>query len=334
MFKMMALLLVVLVCIAGASALGSASGDRDHDGLRNDPASHHAASQPPCAEHAANVRDGDDPWGGCFPGPSNTGTPDGAALTDYTGPCRVTAAETVINRKTVDCDRLDIFAKRVVVKNSYVNGSVWIDSPNQGGSVTVTDTTIDSGAVNSTINDGPRAICCARFTAIRIEALGGVSGGFCEYYCEVRHSWIHGQDRDEGGQAHASGLRLGSGTKPNSQRVIHNTILCEAPEVLPEAGCSADVTGYGDFDTIRNNLVKKNLLESTPSGGYCAYGGSTRNKPHPLGTHNRWHDNVFQRGPSGRCGVYGAITDGDFGKRGNEWKNNRWDTGERMPDDG
>jgi hypothetical protein len=284
-----------------------------------------------CASSAKNVRDGFDPWGGCFPGPSNTGVPVGTVLANYTGPCTITAPNTVIDSKTVNCD-LTIQAANVTVRNSKVNGS--IVTADQGGSVTVTDTTIDAGEVNQTVNDGPRAICCRNFTAVRIQALRGISGGFCEYYCEVRDSFICCQDRDEGGAAHESGMRLGSGTQPNSQRLIHNTIRCDGPDVPPDAGCSADITGYGDFDYIQNNLVQRNLLEWTPTGGYCAYGGSTASKPYPTGSNNTWVDNIFQRGPNRKCGVYGAMIDLAAGIRGNTWTNNRWDSGELMPSNG
>jgi hypothetical protein len=285
-----------------------------------------------CASKTVNVRDGFDPWGGCFPGPSNTGVPAGTVLTNYTGPCTITTPNTVIDSKTVTCSQLAIQAANVTVRDSQVNGS--IVTANQGGSVTVTDTTIDAGPVNQTVNDGPRAICCSNFTAIRIQAIRGISGGFCEYYCEVRDSFICCQDRDEGGVAHESGMRLGSGTLPNSQRLIHNTIRCDGDDVPPEAGCSADITGYGDFDYIRNNLVQRNLLEWTPTGGYCAYGGSTASKPYPTGSNNTWVDNIFQRGPNRKCGVYGAMIDLAAGVRGNTWTNNRWDSGELMPSNG
>ena len=345
----------------------SATGDPDHDGLTNlreyrghtnprradtdrdrfrdgdevkagtnprSAASHPRSGIEDCVSLGANVRDGVDPWGGCFPGPSNTGTPPGIVLTDYSGPCRVTTTNLVIDSKTVNCRPLEIFARNVVIRNSKVNGGVWVDSPDQPGSFTVMDTTIDAGEVDGIVNDGPRALCCANFTAIRVEAIRGISGGFCEYYCEVRDSFICCQDRDEGGRAHESGIRLGSGTRPNSQRLIHNTIRCDGAEVPPDAGCSADITGYGDFNFIRNNLVERNLLEWSPSGGYCAYGGSTGNKPYPTGSNNTWRNNIFQRGPNGKCGVYGAITDLEAGRRGNTWTNNRWDTGELMPADG
>jgi hypothetical protein len=285
-----------------------------------------------CATRATNVRDGYDPWGGCFPGPSNTGVPAGTVLTNYTGPCTITAAGTVIDSKTINCAPLAVQAVNVTVRNSKVNGG--IETPNQGGSVTVTDTTIDAGDVYATTNEGMRAISGSNFTAVRIQATRGVSGAWCEYYCEIRDSFICCQDRDEGGHAHESGVRLGSGTLPNSQRLIHNTIRCDGPEVPPDAGCSADITGYGDFDYIRNNLVQKNLLEWSPSGGFCAYGGSSASKPYATGSNNTFQDNIFQRGPTGKCGVYGAMTDLAAGVRGNTWTNNRWDTGQLMPSEG
>jgi hypothetical protein len=285
-----------------------------------------------CATRATNVRDGYDPWGGCFPGPSNTGVPVGTVLTNYTGPCTITAAGTVIDGKTINCTPLAVQALNVTVRNSKVNGG--IETPNQGGSVTVTDTTIDAGDVNASTNFGQRAISGSNFTAVRIQAVRGVSGAWCEYYCQIRDSFICCQDRDEGGHAHESGIRLGSGTEPNSQQLIHNTIRCDGPYVPPDAGCSADITGYGDFDYIRNNLVEKNLLEWSPSGGFCAYGGSSASKPYSSGSNNTFQDNIFQRGPNRKCGVYGAMTDLAAGVRGNTWTNNRWDTGELMPSEG
>lgn len=56
-----------------------------------------------CAVSTPNVPDGPDPAGGCFPGPSNTGVPAGTTLSDYTGPCTITTADTVIDSKTVTC---------------------------------------------------------------------------------------------------------------------------------------------------------------------------------------------------------------------------------------
>jgi hypothetical protein len=54
--------------------------------------------------------------------------------------------------------------------------------------------------------------------------------------------------------------------------IRHNSLVCDAPDVPPDAGCSADLTGYGDFAPIRNNTIDKNFFLAT-TGGTCAYGG-------------------------------------------------------------
>jgi hypothetical protein len=293
-----------------------------------------------CASNTPNVPDGPDPWGGCFPGPQSTGVPPFTLLTDYTGPCDIVLVNTVIDAKTITCPSgyLNIHATGVQIKNSFINGSVWIDSPGQGGSFTITDSTIDAGDVNQTYNDAPTAIGKSHFTAIRVETYRGGRGIWCEYDCKVRDSYVHGQDRDEGGHTHESGIRAGSGSSSASgQYLTHNTIRCDAPDVAPDAGCSADVTGYGDFAPIQYNTVVHNLLQDTP-GGTCAYGGNTTGKPYPNGSHNVWQDNVFQRGAPnrgsgpgpGHCGWWYGMAHFDLSLTGNVFSGNRWDTGEIM----
>jgi hypothetical protein len=287
-------------------------------------------------EGRPNTPDGPDPWGGCFPGPASTGVPDDTALTPYTGPCRVTVPNTVIDSKLVNC-YLEVVAPNVQIRNSLVNGHVSADGPNQGGSFTITDSTVDAGPVNAQENDGNSAIGSSNFVATRVETVRGIRGVWCEYDCTIQDSYIHGQDKDEGGHAHMSGIRVGSGAR---QHIVHTSMACDAPEVPPDAGCSADLTGYGDFAPIQNNLIERNLfLWST--GGTCAYGGSTRGKPYSDGSNNVFRDNIFQRGPGnrgsgalGHCGYWSAITDLDAGQRGNQWINNRWDTGKLMRSEG
>jgi hypothetical protein len=269
-----------------------------------------------------NTPDGPDPWGGCWPGPATTGVPNSTNLTGYTRSCTITTPNTVIDSKTVNCD-LEIRASKVTVRNSQINGSVDVES---AGSLTVTDSTIDAGDVNSTSNDGPRALNGDNFTAIRVETVRGISGGWCGANCTIQDSWIHGQDRDEAGHAHASGIRMSDGST-----IRHNSLRCDAPTVSPDAGCSADLTGYGDFAPIRNNLIEKNLFLATP-GGACAYGGSSAGKPYSGGAANIvFRDNMFERrGPfqsSGKCGSYGPIVDFNSSAPGNQWINNRWTDG-------
>ncbi len=62
-----------------------------------------------------------DPFGGCWPGPANTGVPVGTVLTPYTGPCTITVANTVIDSKIISCELL-IRADNVTIRNSHING--------------------------------------------------------------------------------------------------------------------------------------------------------------------------------------------------------------------
>jgi Bacterial TSP3 repeat len=287
-----------------------------------------SSPQPATCSTAPNTAGGPDPWGGCFPGPANTGVPSGTALTPYTGPCTITTANTLINAKTVNCD-LTIHAANVVITRSAINGSVWIDDENSPYSFTVTDSDINGGGPSGEGNGK------SHFTILRSDIHGGYRGVWCEYDCTVADSYIHDQARDPNGQQHESALRMGSDSDPAHGQVIeHNTLLCNAPDVAPDAGCSADLTGYGDFAPIRNNTVTRNLMLAT-TGGTCAYGGSSGDdgsKPYGAqAANNVFTENIFQHRnsweSSGHCGYWFAIADFDSRRPGNRWVGNRWDTG-------
>jgi hypothetical protein len=271
-----------------------------------------------CAATGLHVPDGPDGFGGCWPGPSNTGVPTGTPLTTYVGPCTIITPNTIIDSKTVNCN-LAIRATGVQITKSKVNGTIDTSS---SASLTVTDSTIDAGEVNATFNNGPRALNGQNWTAVRVETVRGISGGWC-LNCRLEDSWIHGQDRDEGGAAHQSGMRM-----DQNGIIRHNTLRCDAPTVPPDAGCSGDLTGYGDFAPVRDNLIERNLFQTT-TGGTCAYGGSSSGKPYSSQAANiRFIDNVFDRRadsvqPSGKCGTWFAIADFNVNAPGNVWQNNR-----------
>lgn len=250
-----------------------------------------------------------------FPNAATTGVPAGTGLTDYTGPCTITQAGAVIDAKRIGCS-LEIRAKGVAITRSVVAGTVYADPDTGAGSFTIADSRVEVGSVAGTgIGDG-------FFTARRVEVTGGNRSINCYLNCTVEDSYVHGQFRDATGRAHESGIRMGSGSV-----IRGNTIACDAPDVPPDAGCSAALTGYGDFDTVQNNLIQANLFVGG-SGGFCAYGGSSRGKPFSAGTnHIRFLDNVFQRGASGKCGFYGPVTAFDPAAAGNVWTNNRYTDG-------
>lgn len=276
------------------------------------------------------VPDGPDPWGGCFPGPSNTGIPAGTALTNYTGACTVTTANTTIDSKTMNCN-LIIRAANVTVKNSKINGgNIWIES----GSLTLSDSEVNLG---SNIND--EGLRGSNFTVLRANMYGGKRQAWCISTCTVKDSYLHDQLSDPTGVTHESAVRVEQYTT-----LIHNTILCNAPEFPPDAGCSADQTGYPDFAAIHDNTMDKNFYSAT-TGGYCAYGGASNGKPYSNDPQNATNikltNNVFQRGtkPNDRttiahtdkrrytCGLYGVTTAFDSSRPGFLASGNMWDDG-------
>jgi cell division septation protein DedD len=252
--------------------------------------------------------------GRSFPSPATTGVPAGTALTPYAGPCTITSAVT-INAKTINCD-LTIAADGVVITNSQLNGTVYADSTKSVGSFTISDSTVNVGAQAGT------GIGDVRFTATRVHVSGGNRSINCYANCTVQDSYVDDQFTDHTGVYHESGIRMNS-----NSHLIHNTIGCNAPDVAPDAGCSAAITGYPDFDPVTGVTVENNLVLAD-SGGYCSYGGSTLGKPFSGHAANiTYKDNVYQRGSSGICGVWGPITSFDTSAPGNVWSNNLYDNG-------
>jgi hypothetical protein len=200
---------------------------------------------------------------------------------------------------------------------------VYADYTENLGSFTITDSEIRLGEVSGT------GIGDAYFTATRVEVTGGNRSIACYAECTVQDSYVHGQYTDLRGLDHESGIRVNT-----NSHLVHNTIACTAPDVAPDAGCSADLTGYADFDPVTGNTIENNLLFASP-GGYCAYGGSTPNKPYSGQEHDIvFKNNIWQRGTSpgdaGRgfvCGFWGPITSFDITKPGAVWTNNLYDDG-------
>jgi hypothetical protein len=265
---------------------------------------------------------------GDWPTEDNTGVPEGTELVPYTGPLTITTANTVI-RNAIVTGRLEIEAPGVRMVNSQVNGIIDIEDPRTTDhSFTITDSEVHIGY---NTDDG---LMHGNYTATRVEFTGGRRAAYCEINCTIQDSLVHAQSADEGGDAHFSGIRMGENTT-----LRHNTITCEALRG-PETGCSAGLTGYGDFGPVQNNLIKNNVFLGGGGGGstVCAYGGSSGDdggKPFGhLANNIRFIDNVFVRGASGTCGNIRAISGFDPTRPGNVWSGNTWDDGTPVtPDD-
>lgn len=259
------------------------------------------------------------PPAGGFPSAATTGVPAGTVLTAYSGPCTITAAGTVIDAKRINCS-LEIRAANVVVKRSIITGSIATDENSSGYSFSISDSEVNVG------NQEGTGIGAVNFTATRVHVTGGNRSIHCYNSCTVQDSYVHGQFRDSTGRVHESGIRMGQNAV-----IRHNTIACDAPDVPPDAGCSAGLTGYGDFAPVRNNLIEGNYFAAT-TGGYCAYGGSSSGKPYSSQTRDIvFRNNVFERGSGRKCGYYGPITAFNSSLPGNVWSNNTWSDGGTVP---
>jgi uncharacterized membrane protein YgcG len=259
-----------------------------------------------------------------FPDGNCTGVPSGVVLSAYTGNCTITANNTVIDGKTVNCS-LEIQATNVQIKNSRITGTVYTPNGSLAYSFTITDSEVIAPQATGIEQTG---IGEANFTALRVEVTGGNRSIYCRKNCTVQDSWVHGQNIAQNPRIHASGIRQSQGAT-----LLHNRIHCSADDTPSGGGCSANLTGYGDFEPVQDNRIEKNLFVATPAGA-CAYGGSSGDdgsKPYGSQASNIiFKDNIFQRG-DGNCGYYFPITDFDDSRPGNEWTNNKWEDGAILP---
>lgn len=323
------------------------------------------------------VPDGPDPWrdgsdtlGGCFPGPSNTGIPSGTQLTDYIagipsrnedpghltenfyfpneGTCYIKAQNTVIENKQINCS-LRIRSKNVQIKNSVVNGVIYVDSDwcvdsgNGTSSFSLTDSTVFNPSAY-----GGRTLGMCDFTVLRSKVYGGPSVASCSN-CTIQDSYMYLDDTSAdsiNGIQHNSVIRVGP--KAN---LIHNTFQClvksydntgVTDDPTEASGCSANQTAYSHDGLIPHDSTIKRNFYMTTSGGYCAWGGSTSGENNQSdGVHDlKFIENIFQRrnykiefatqgtfGNTGtNCGVFGPIAN-FYDRPGNVWQCNRWDNG-------
>ena len=114
---------------------------------------------------------------------------------------------------------------------------MYVDYNANEGSLSITDSTVNAG------NGTGTGIGDAFFTATRVHVTGGNRSINCYAECSVQDSYVHGQWTDPRGLDHESGIRVNT-----NSHLTHNTIGCTAPDVPPDAGCSAAITGYPDFD--------------------------------------------------------------------------------------
>ena len=197
-------------------------------------------------------------------------------MSAYSGPCKITAADAVIDSKVIRCD-ITVGASGLVIKNSYIYGSVL----QEGGSpsFTVQDSFINGASPYACINCG---VGYRNFTVLRTEIVGTNRGAYCESSCLIQDSWIHGTNLEPvpSNEAHASAVRVEQHTT-----LKHNTLSCDYTGPFPnsEIGCSADMSGYADFApiSIARRCHPPSPPPGTPSCALAHAGGTTGGTPTP-----------------------------------------------------
>lgn len=293
---------------------------------------------------AANTPGGPDPWGGCWPGPHNTGYPQGlpgdtrtpVTLTPYTGPTIIRSCGVVIDSKVVN-ETLLIEAGNgttspstpcVTIRNSLVKGVIFAEKSSYGPTV-IEDTEVAPPDLPFWENIGR-----SNFYATRVNSHGGQGVIKCESNCVSRDSWVHGMEL--GGAYHYNAFG-GNGT--DNFVIDHNYGSCgdwaKVSDPVDDAGCSAVIGFYGDYAPIQDITITRNLLASTFSGtgesvhrqaAYCLNPGYYPGKPHPDTFRLTVTDNLFARGSNRTCGVYGPSNSlhGRGAANGSVWERNRY----------
>lgn len=262
---------------------------------------------------------------------SNTGVPVGTSLSVYSGPMTITVNGTVIEGRIINGD-LQIQAKNVVVRKCQLNGFIDIDEGEVDGAYNflIEDTRVNTG------NRAVTAVGSKDFIARRCHITGGNRSVYCYHNAVVEECYILGQWVSSAVRTHASGLRISQ-----TSSIQRNSITCDVKDVpvmggnpmTDVSGPSANMTGYGDFETVEHIDVINNYFGAT-DGGFGCYGGSSAGKPYPNANNIRYMGNRWARGASGRNGVWGPITDFNSSSPGNVWSNNAYTDGTFFTSDG
>jgi hypothetical protein len=325
------------------------------------PATSSAASGA-CPVSTPNAPGGPDPWGGCWPGPGNTGVPAGTTLQNvpqtvtsgpgwtwsasdqaiYVNSCDTTLSGLNVNGSVfirVGNGTVGASTPCVTIKNSKINGYMDDTDSCQAsrcGPVVMTDDEVDT----SQIQIDRANVGFDNVYEWRINNHGGNGPDACNGNCAIYDSWEHGLVVQ--GAFHMNAVGSNGTGAGNRLTVEHNYLSCgwDQAAVLAgtngSAGCTSDLAMLPDFDPVTLTAEYNYFAPAQTTGAYaqyqpsyCLYPGQGSQKPY--GTIDDYIAyNVFARGPNGQCGVYGPIYGWDnTGKdSGNVWgPGNMWDNG-------
>lgn len=259
-----------------------------------------------------------DRYSGTWPDATNTGwARTGVTLTAYTGPTTLALGQT-IDSKTITDDL--VITSHVTITRCNI-GIAHLDCDGAARSLTLEDCNIDAGTWQS------QAVGFSDLTIRRCNIIGGTNSVISGSNILIEDSWLHAQYLAPTAEWHENAFICNGG----SNIVLrHNTLHADQENNGFGGGVSTNCSLFGDFAPIEDVLIEGNLLKATPGGYGCSAG---YNPGKPFGdnpTNVTWRDNVFERGPSGQCGVEGPVTS-FLDANGNVWSNNRYEDGELIP---
>ncbi len=262
------------------------------------------------------------PSSSAWPDATNTGyEPTGVALTNYTGPCTITAANTTIDAKTINCD-LTVRANNVHITRSLIKGAINSGSYSEQSGLVISDTTIQCGCLSVGATDTPSAIQESNYTLLRVNLSGSGHGAAIRNNVVIQDSWIHGLGGNT--DAHKDGVFSGGGTNVT---IRHNNIECNDGS---HAGCTSAIGLLTDFEVTTYHTIDNNLLNTNGASCFYAWGGPQKAYK---SNHITFTNNHFGRKINGKCGSEGPVAYWDKTQPGMVWSGNVWDdTGAVVPE--
>lgn len=248
-----------------------------------------------------------------FPNSSNTGVPSGVSL----APCsRDLSTDGATYDRCLFASGIALNANNVTITRSKIVGDITGDYKPRN--LSLTDVEIDGENAQTDAFNGTFGYTCLRCKVHNVaKCFSGQGFRVEDSYCYDLYGW---------GDSHNEPV-LGSGTSPLILR--RNNLVANWNGSTSGGGMSSVVSFYShgqSWGPVDNIIVEGNRFESRSGAAVCVYAGNTTDY-HP--TNVRFVDNVWAGGPSGGCG---SPVIGWQRGAGNVWTNNRYDSGELIPE--
>ncbi|MEV4579477.1 hypothetical protein AB0K16_40120 [Nonomuraea jabiensis] len=252
------------------------------------------------------------PPSGGWPGPGNTGVPDGTELVRKTGSIVIKEDGKVIDGWDVTGD-ITVEADNVTIRNTRVRGQTdyWGILQREGFSgLKVEDSEIFGNGKQRTqfgiLNQG-------KMITIRRVDIHTISNGILTDQGLIEDSYVHDPKYYSGDH---TDMIMSTGTAAAGTELIirRNTVI----NTLDQTGA---IALFQDFGVTRNVTVQGNLLAG---GGWSLYAGAGRKG---LSSNIKVIDNVFSRKVWPKGGYAGPVSYWDSNGPGNVWKGNTWESG-------